>query len=216
MNGIGVKICGINTPQAMQAALEAGADWVGLVFFARSPRFITTETARALTALVPQGGPRRVGLFVKATDDEIAQRLDQVPLDILQIYDTAERAATIRQRFGLPVWHACGIAHRSDLPERTAVDGFVIESKAPPEASLPGGNGLTFDWSLPREWDAPAPWLLAGGLTPDNVQDAIRASGTRAVDVSSGVESAPGKKDAEKIRIFIQSAKTPCLPARTC
>lgn len=210
-----VKICGIVDPVALATACEAGADWVGFVFFARSPRSVTAARAATLLRDVGPRSPQTVGLFVRASDDEIARVLDVTPLDILQIYDTPERAMAIRAKFRRPVWLACGVATRADLPETCAVDGMVIESRAPLDADRPGGNARSFDWSLTARWPAPAPWLLAGGLTPENVAAAIATSGARAVDVSSGVEDAPGRKNPGHIRNFIQTAKGTCHSHRT-
>ncbi len=204
-----VKICGINTPAARDAA--RGADWLGFVFFPPSPRAVTPAAAAALAA----GVPARVGLFVRPTDDDVAAVLAAVPLDVLQLYDSPARCAALRVRFGVPVWRAIGVAAASDLPSGTeGVDGFVIEAKPPAGASRPGGNAATFDWSILRDWRAPLPWLLAGGLTPDNVAAAIRATGAPAVDVSSGVERERGTKDPELIRAFLAAAKPPPEHAR--
>ena len=200
-----VKICGVNTPEALAAA--AGADWVGLVFFPRSPRFVTPEQAAAISATLP-GGPARVGLFVDPADDAVQAALDRVPLAALQIYAPAERAAALRTRFGLPVWHAVGIGTPADLPEHaTGVDALMLDAKPPVGATRPGGNAAGFDWSMLQAWTPPLPWLLAGGLTPANVAGAIRLSHAPAVDVSSGVETAPGVKSADLIRAFITAAK---------
>lgn len=203
-----VKICGLRDEAGLDAACAAGADWVGFVFFARSPRHVTAEVAGRLVRGMPGDGPRRIGLFVRPSDDEIRHVLDHVPLDGIQIYDDASRAMAVREHFGLPVWLASGIASRADLPTGCGVDAMVIESRAPAGSDRPGGNARTFDWTLTAGWQAPAPWLLAGGLTPDNVQTAIRQSGARAVDVSSGVESAPGVKSPELIHAFVRAART--------
>jgi phosphoribosylanthranilate isomerase len=200
-----VKICGINDPVAFDTAIEAGADWLGLNFFPPSPRYVTPAQAASLSARAP-GGPPRVGLFVDPTPDEIAATLDVVRLDILQLYGALDLTA-LRARFGLPVWHAIGVATDADLPRATGADMLVMEAKPPPEATRPGGNAVSFDWSLLRGWSAPVPWLLAGGLTVDNVAEAIRISGAQAVDVSSGVESTRGVKDPALIRSFIANAK---------
>jgi phosphoribosylanthranilate isomerase len=201
-----VKICGINDPLAFDTAIEAGADWVGLNFFPPSPRYVTPAQAAALSAR-SSGGPPRVGLFVDPTPDAIAATLDAVRLDILQLYGALD-LASLRTRFGLPMWRSIGVATAADLPRSAdGADGLVIEAKAPPEATRPGGNAVSFDWSLLRGWRAPAPWLLAGGLTVDNVAEAIRVSFAQAVDVSSGVESARGVKDPALIRAFISNAK---------
>lgn len=201
---IRVKICGVNTPASRDAALAAGADWLGFVFFAASPRAVTPAAAASLAA----GVPARVGLFVHPTDDDLASVLAAVPLDVLQLYDTPDRCAAVRARFARPVWCAVGVAEAADLPaEAHGVDGFVIEAKPPEGANRPGGNAATFDWSILRGWRAPLPWMLAGGLTPTNVADAIRATGAPAVDVSSGVERERGKKDPDLIRAFVAAAR---------
>ncbi|QHC34978.1 phosphoribosylanthranilate isomerase [Komagataeibacter xylinus] len=203
-----VKICGIRDGAGLDAACAAGADWVGFVFFSRSPRHVTAPQAAPLVHRLPVGGPRAIGLFVRPTDDEIRHVLDTVALDGLQIYDTAARAAAIRARFGVPVWLAAGIAARADLPQACTVDGLVIESRPPAGAQRPGGNAQAFDWSLTEGWQAPVPWMLAGGLRPDTVREAITRSGARAVDVSSGVETAPGIKSPALIREFVQAARS--------
>ena len=149
-----------------------------------------------------------MGLFVDATDDDIATVLAAVKLDVLQLYGTPDRAAAIRARFGLPVWRTVGVATSDDLPrDAGAADALLIEAKPPKGATRPGGNATSFDWSLLVGWQAPCPWLLAGGLTPENVADAIQMTGAPAVDVSSGVESAPGVKDPARIRAFIRAAR---------
>jgi phosphoribosylanthranilate isomerase len=204
-----VKICGINSQDAFDAAVTAGADWVGFVFFARSPRFVTAAHAAALSAR-HAGGPRRVGLFVSASDAEIAAVLAEVKLDILQVYDTPERVEEIANRFGLPVWQSVSVAET--LPKTAgAASALLVEPPAPSGASRPGGNAISLDWRLLRGWTPGFPWLLAGGLTPDNVQHAITESGAEAVDVSSGVETAPGVKSVDLIRRFIVTSKQAVL-----
>ncbi len=203
---VGIKICGICDEAALDAAAEAGADWVGFVFAAGSPRTVSPSAAAALERRLPRH-VRRVGLFVAPTEDEVARVLDAVPLDVLQLYADPVRAVALRRAFDRPVWLAHGVRRRTELPDRTALDGLVIEAKAPEGADRPGGNGVRFDWSIARGWSAPAPWLLAGGLTPDNVAEAIRQSGATAVDVSSGVEDAPGRKRPALIRAFIARAR---------
>jgi phosphoribosylanthranilate isomerase len=208
-----VKICGINDPVAFDTAVEAGADWVGFVFFPPSPRYVTPDTAAALSRRIA-GGPPRVGLFVNPDAADIVRVLDTVKLDILQIYGAANDLPAIRARFGLPLWRAVGISSTADLPSNPAgADRLLLEAKPPPNADRPGGNATTFDWSLLRGWSAPAPWLLAGGLTPDNVATAIRETGATAVDISSGVESRKGVKDAALIRAFIAAAKATAAQA---
>lgn len=205
-----VKICGLNDPQAYETAVDAGADYVGFVFFPPSPRFVTAETAAAIRARRP-AGPPAVGLFVKPSLDAIAAVLERMPLDIFQIYDTPEQARAIRTRFGRPVWLARGISARAELAAAEAagadLDALMVESKPPPGANRPGGNATALDWSILSGWTPPLPWLLAGGLTPENVAEAIGASGAQAVDVSSGVERAPGVKDPARIRDFITASR---------
>lgn len=201
-----VKICGIRDETGLDAAIEAGADWVGFVFFARSPRVVTPEQALRLHDRL-QGRMPAVGLFVEPDDAAIARVLETVRIEILQLYTDPERAAAVRDRFGLPVWLAHGVSTQEQLPRTSRADGLVIESRPPRDADRPGGNGVAFDWSILRAWSAPAPWLLAGGLTPDNVTQAIALSGAPAVDVSSGVEARPGEKDAELIRRFVSAAR---------
>lgn len=207
-----VKICGIRDAEALAAAAQAGADYVGFVFFPPSPRYLTPDQAGALTATYP-GGPKRVGLFVDATDDAIGAVLAAAPLDILQLQgsETPERAAAIRARFGLPVMKALGIATPDDFAAVNAfapvVDRFLFDAKPPPGATLPGGNAQPFEWRLLHGRAIPKPWLLAGGLTAANVAEAIRTAGAPGVDVSSGVERARGIKDPALIRAFVAAAR---------
>lgn len=203
-----VKICGINDPAGFDAAVEAGADWLGFVFFPPSPRYVTPETAAALSARTA-GGPPRVGLFVEPTVEAIGKVLAHMRLDALQIYGAVDALAAIRTAFGLPVWRAIGISAPPDLPSAVApADWLVLEAKAPAGASRPGGNATTFDWSVLGGWTAPGPWILAGGLTPETVATAIRQTGAPAVDVSSGVERSKGVKDPALIRAFIAAARS--------
>jgi phosphoribosylanthranilate isomerase len=204
---IEVKICGVRDAEAVEAAVAAGADWIGLVFFPGSPRAIAPAQAARLSAR-HSGGPRWVGLFVSPRDCEIEVVLQSVRLDAVQLYAGAARAAELRARFGVPVWRSVGVVEREDLPHAEAgVDRFVIEPRPPDGATRPGGNALALDPSLLGGWSAPAPWMLAGGLTPANVAAAIRRSRPWGVDVSSGVETAPGRKDAGLIRAFVAAAK---------
>lgn len=201
---IRIKICGINDPPARDAALAAAANWLGFVFFPPSPRAVTPSLAATLAA----GVPARAGLFVAPSDDDVAAVLGAVRLDVLQVYDSAERCAALRARFGVPVWRAVGVRAAADLPGTAAgLDGLVIEPSPPAGASRPGGNAAALDWSLLAGWRPPLPWLLAGGLTPGNVAAAIRATGAQAVDVSSGVETAPGKKHPDLIAAFVAAAR---------
>ena len=206
MSKVRVKICGINDAAAFDAAVAGAADYTGFVFFPPSPRFVTPAQAAALSARHP-GGPLRVGLFVDANEAVIAETLDAVRLDIVQLYGRHD-AAALRARFGVAVWRAVGIETAADLPRGAdGADALVLEAKPPPAATRPGGNATTFDWTLLRSWHAPAPWVLAGGLTPDNVAAAVRATNASVVDVSSGVERARGVKDPALIRSFIANAR---------
>ena len=208
MTDVRVKICGIRTEAALHAAVENGADWIGLVFHPPSPRHVGVRDAATLVRRLRNRIPA-VGLFVDPDEDSVAAVLAEVPLDILQLYAPADRALSLRQRFGLPVWQALGVSRRADLPTDTALDGLVIEARPPPGSDRPGGNGVRLDWSILEGWVAPTPWLLAGGLTPDNVGAAIRIGGAAAVDVSSGVERVVGEKDPELIRAFVTAARAP-------
>ncbi len=201
-----IKICGITTEAGIDAAIAAHADWIGLNFFPASPRHVTPARAAELAAR--PGVPPTVGLFVNPTDAEIEAVLAAVPLDILQLYTDAPRAAAIRVRFARPVWRAIGVASHADLPtEAEPVDGWVIEAKPPPGATRPGGNAATFDWTILAGWRAPLPWLLAGGLSPGNVAAAIRATHAPAVDVASGVEREKGIKDPALVAAFAAAAR---------
>ena len=201
-----VKICGVNSAAAFDAAAEALADWVGFVFFARSPRAVTAAEAAELSAR-EAGGPLRVGLFVDPSDDDIARVLDVVPLAALQLYAPVSRCMEVANRFGVAIWRAVPVASRDDLPTESGPAAWVIEPRPPAGATRPGGNAQTMDWDMLRGWPAPAPWLLAGGLTPANVGEAIARSGADAVDVSSGVETAPGIKSAALIAAFVSAAR---------
>ncbi len=202
-----VKICGINDAAALDAVIAAGADWLGFNFFPPSPRYVTPAQAAALSARHP-GGAGRVGLFVEPEPAQIEAALAALTLDALQLYTSASRAAELRARFGVPVWRAVGIAGPEDLPRAAeGADVLLLEAKPPKDATRPGGNARCFDWAALRGWTAPVPWMLAGGLDPDNVAEAIAATGAPAVDVSSGVETAPGRKDPALIRSFVRNAR---------
>ena len=208
-----VKICGIRDAAALDAARQAGADMVGFVFFPPSPRAVTANEAGML-ARSYRDGPRRVGLFVDPDDAMLAATLAEVPLDILQLqgHETPARAGDIRARFGKPVMKALGIASKADLARlpdyADQVDYFLLDARPPPGSALPGGNALAFDWALMKGEKPPRPWLLAGGLTPANVVQAITTSGAPGVDVSSGVERTRGVKDPAAIAAFIAAAKS--------
>jgi phosphoribosylanthranilate isomerase len=209
---VDVKICGINDEDSMDAAIEAGADYVGLVFFPPSPRAVTPERAAELVEFAP-GDVSKVGLFVDPDDATLDRVLTRVRLDLLQLHghESPERIEAIRLEYGLPVMKVIPVAAAEDLaaaePYLAVTDRLLFDAKPPKGAVLPGGNAVSFDWSIltGRKWGVP--WMLAGGLTFANVAEAIRISGAPAVDVSSGVESAPGVKDADKIRAFIQAVR---------
>ncbi len=203
-----IKICGINSEAAFDAVVEARADWLGFVFFPPSPRFVTPTEAARLSRRAGRE-PLRVGLFVHPTEADISAALESVGLDILQIYASPALVATMRLRFGLPVWRAVGISSRGELPATMDhADALLIEAKPPPGATRPGGNATPLQWSILSGWSAPGPWVLAGGLTPANVGAAIAASSAPAVDVSSGVERSPGVKDPALIEAFVAAART--------
>ena len=207
MSNVRIKICGIRDAAALDAAAEAGADWVGFVFFPPSPRWVAPAQAARLASRAPPGiGP--VGLFVEPTDADVEAVLRGVRLEALQVYAAAPRIAALRARFGLPIWRALGVGTASDLPAVAGgADRLVLEAKPPADSTRPGGNAVPFDWSLLRGWTPPVPWILAGGLSIATVGQAIRETGARAVDVSSGVESAPGAKEPALIRAFIAAAR---------
>ncbi len=202
-----VKICGLTDAAALAAA--RGADFVGFVFFPPSPRAVTPDQAIALAAQAPDGA-RRVGLFVDADDALIEAALPA--LDVIQLHGSEDpgRVAEVRARFGRPVMKAIGIGGAGDLAQvarfAPVADMLLLDAKP---AALPGGNGHSFDWALPRRVDIPRPWLLAGGLTPANVVQALAESGAPGVDVSSGVEAARGVKDPAKVAAFVAAAKQP-------
>ncbi len=207
-----VKICGIKDAAALDAARRAGADMVGFVFFPPSPRAVTANQAGVLARSYTVG-PKRVGLFVDPDDTTLAAALAEVPLDILQLHgeESPARAGEIRARFGKPVMKALGIGSKADLARLAdyadQVDYFLLDARPPPGSALPGGTALAFDWALMKNETPPRPWLLAGGLTPANVAEAIAASGAPGVDVSSGVERARGIKDPAAIAAFVAAAK---------
>lgn len=206
------KICGLSTPETLDAAIRGGAAQVGFVFFAPSPRDLSFERAAELAARVPER-VARVGVFVDPDDALIARAIDAGRLDTVQLHKTPPaRAAAIRARFGLEVWAAVAVKTRADLdaapPYAGAADRILYDAKTPDGATLPGGMGVRFDWSLLQGFRHPLPWLLSGGLDAGNVAEAIRVTGATAVDVSSGVESAPGVKDAHRIAAFLAAVAT--------
>lgn len=211
-NPIAVKICGLTKPDDMRAVIDIGAAYCGFVFFEKSPRNITLDVATALALEAPMG-LAKVALTVNATDAFLDDLTAQVPLDMLQLHgsESPARVAEIKSRYGLPVMKAVGVADENDLAALdqylSVADQILLDAKAPKGAPLPGGNGLAFDWRLiaGRRWLKP--WMLAGGLTPTNVAEAIKMTGAQQVDVSSGVESAAGVKDGDLIRAFGSAVK---------
>lgn len=206
-----VKICGLRSRGDLAAAAGAGAAYGGLVFYPPSPRHVSLADARWIAGERPEG-LTLVALTVDATNAELEAILGAIPIDLLQLHgaESPERAAEVRSRFGKPVMKAVGLAEEGDLdglPEYAdAVDMLLVDARPPPGAVLPGGNGIAFDWRLieGRRW--PKPWMLAGGLTPENVAEAVRLTGAEAVDVSSGVEFARGLKDPVRIAEFVAAA----------
>ena len=210
--GVRTKICGLRSASDVLAVAEAGAAYVGLVFFERSPRNLTIDAARAMALEAPVG-LAKVALLVDPDDAALDAVTAAVPLDMLQLHgtETPERVAAIRERTGLPVMKAVGLRDVSDLAaldaHATVADQLLVDAKPPEGAALPGGNGVGFDWRLIAGRDWSVPWMLAGGLTPENVAEAIRLTGARQVDVSSGVETALGVKDPERIAAFCAAVR---------
>lgn len=202
-----IKICGVNTPAALDAGVRHRADYLGFVFFAKSPRNLALRDAAALGARLA-GRASAVGLFVDADDATIAEAIQAARLDAIQLHgsESPERVAALRARLGLPVWKATSVSSRADIDAAAryagAADLVLFDAKPPKGADLPGGLGLVFDWTLLAGYRAPFAWGLAGGLSPDNVAQAIRTTGAPLVDVSSGVESEPGVKDEGRIAAF--------------
>lgn len=211
-----VKICGLTTPATVAAALDGGADMLGFVFFPKSPRHIDAQAAAALAAPA-RGRATIVALTVDADDAALDAICATLAPDLLQLHggETPQRCAAIRAARARPVMKALGVGARDDLsaiPAYAAVcDRLLIDAKPPKEARRPGGNGVAFDWRLLDGFAPGAPWMLSGGLTPENVAQALRLTHAPGVDVSSGVESAPGVKDAGKIAAFLREARTASL-----
>lgn len=212
MVNIRVKVCGLRSLPDVAAVAAAGAAYMGLVFFARSPRHLSLAQARTLALAAPIG-LAKVALVVDADDATLDALLAEVPVDMLQLHghESPERVAQVRARYGLPVMKAVGVADEGDLAGlmdySLAADQILLDAKPPKGAALPGGNGLAFDWRLLAQRRWLKPWMLAGGLTAANVAEAIRLTNARQVDVSSGVESAPGVKDADLIAQFVARAQ---------
>lgn len=208
MSDISVKMCGLSRPEDIEAAVAAGATYVGFVFFEKSPRNVSFDTARDLAVRVP-AGVAKVALVVDADDGFLDALTAAVPLDMLQLHgaETPARVQEVKARYGLPVMKAVGVAGPEDLADLDAygrvVDQILVDTKPPKGADRPGGNGAVFDWSLiaGRRW--PVPWMLAGGLTPGNVAQAVAQTGARQIDLSSALETAPGQKDAVLMQDFM-------------
>jgi phosphoribosylanthranilate isomerase len=207
-----IKICGLKTPAALDAALAAGADLVGFVFFPPSPRHVGFEAARTLGERV-KNRARKVAVSVDANDELLKSCIDALKPDLLQLHgrEPPERVAVIRSRFGLPVMKALPITERADLSSvhlsAKVADLLMFDARAPREATRPGGLGRTFDWHLLENLALPVPFVLSGGLDAGNVAEALRITRPDGLDVSSGVEQAPGEKDVEMIRAFIRAAR---------
>jgi phosphoribosylanthranilate isomerase len=207
-----VKICGLSSPETLDVALDCGADMVGFVFFPPSPRNVEFNVARKLAERV-RGRAAKVALSVDATDEQLAESIAALKPDLLQLHggETPERVAHVRKRFGIDVMKAVPIARRADLAAirlyEHAADRLIFDARAPREATRPGGLGKSFDWRLLEHVDIVLPYMLSGGLDPDNIVEALRITAAPGVDVSSGIERSPGEKDVDKIRRFIAVAR---------
>lgn len=212
MADVAVKICGLSSPETLLAAIEAGADMAGFVFFDKSPRRVDLETARTL-GLLAQGKIAKVALTVDAEDAALEKIVAALAPELLQLHghESPARVAAVKARFGLPVIKAIGVASPEDVAAGRAYEGvadaLLFDAKPAPDATVPGGAGVTFDWDLLRNIGA-AKWMLSGGLDPENVVAAIRRTGAPAVDVSSGVERARGVKDADRIKAFVEAVRS--------
>lgn len=208
-----IKICGIKTPEILSVAASAGARFAGFVFVPQSPRYIHPEQARLLSRQLPTG-LRSVGLFVDPSDEDLAHILGAVSLDFIQLHgdESPARVQAIKSRFNIPVIKAFAISAADDLDQVAAyipvIDWILFDAKAPASSNIAGGNGVAFDWTILKDKTFAKPWMLSGGLTPENVADALSILNPDAVDVSSGVESSRGVKDAQKVRDFIAAVKT--------
>lgn len=209
---IQAKICGLSTPETVDASIKGGASHIGFNFFLPSPRSVSFERARELAARVP-GHVRTVGIFVDPCNALLDQAIDAGQLDIIQLHKTTPgRTAAIKLYTGRETWGAIGIRTARDMEGaagyREAADFLLYDAGQPDDSALPGGMGTRFDWTLLDGFTHPLPWGLAGGLTPDNVAEAIRMTGAALADTSSGVESAPGIKDVDKIAAFLKATSS--------
>ncbi|PZU12370.1 MAG: phosphoribosylanthranilate isomerase [Sphingobium sp.] len=209
MPRLAIKMCGLSTPETVGAAVRGGASHLGFVHFRKSPRHVEGDRMKALASAVPSH-VERVAVLVDALDDEIAGLVATGALTILQLHgkESPERVAAVRQRFGLPVWKAISVKTRADIDAAGdyigAADMLLFDAKTP-EGTLPGGMGLRFDWTLLRDTAPSMPWGLSGGLSADNVAEAVRLTGARLIDVSSGIEDVPGIKSVDKIMAFCKA-----------
>ena len=212
MSRLAIKICGLSTPETVGAAITAGATHLGFVHFAKSPRHVEADQLRALAAMIP-AHVERVAVLVDPSDEMLGELIATNALTALQLHgkESPERVAAIRQCFGLPVWKAISVKTRADIDAAKAYSGsadlLLFDAKTPEGAALPGGMGLRFDWTLLQGAPISIPWGLSGGLGIDNVAEAIRITGAPMIDVSSGVESAPGIKSVDKIMAFCKAAQ---------
>ena len=212
MSRLAIKICGLSTPETVGAAITAGATHLGFVHFAKSPRHVEADQLRALAAMIP-AHVERVAVLVDPSDEMLGELIATNALTALQLHgkESPERVAAIRQRFGLPVWKAISVKTRADIDAAKAYSGsadlLLFDAKTPEGAALPGGMGLRFDWTLLQGVPISLPWGLSGGLGIDNVAEAIHITGAPMIDVSSGVESAPGIKSVDKIMAFCKAAQ---------
>ena len=208
-----VKICGLKTVKTVQASVTGGTDYIGFVFFGKSPRYVTPQENAKLAKYVPEAVVK-VGLVVDADDALLDNIVSEGAIDMLQLQgnETPTRVAEIKAKTGLPVMKALGVSEKSDLDVLEhyigIADQLLIDAKPPRGAQLPGGNGLSFDWTLLSKATISAPWMLAGGLTADNVAEALSVTGALQVDVSSAVEHQPGEKDPARIKAFIDKVKS--------
>ena len=222
MSGPNVKICGLKDAGAAIAAARAGADYLGFVFFRKSPRFVTPEVAEEIILDLKQAAfdegfnmPRIVGLFVDAGEKELSEAAPLLTHFQFHGHESPERCRELGEEFGIEVIKAIPVTEAADIEAAKEYEGaadiLLFDAKPPPGAGRPGGNGVSFDWTLLSAYQGETPYLVAGGLTTDNVAEAVKGQGGResflGVDVSSGVETAPGKKDAELIKAFISAAK---------
>jgi phosphoribosylanthranilate isomerase len=211
---VAAKICGLRTPETVNAAVEGGADFIGFNFFLKTPRYVEPAAAAALGRNLPRNVVK-TGLFVDDDDARIAAILAAVPLDLLQLHgsETPERVAAIKAKFGLPVMKVIKVRSAADIVRaadfESVADRLLFDAQPPAEMknAMPGGNAVSFDWTLLQGFRSRLPWMLSGGLTPANVAEAVRQSGAPAVDVSSGVEDRPGDKNVSKIKDFLEETR---------